>query len=223
MPAIVDVPSGKVVTNDYPQITLDLATEWRAHHRAGAPDLYPVDQRAEIDTVMQLVFRDVNNGVYRAGFAASQHAYERAYRRLFDRLDWLSDRLEDRRYLVGDTITMADVNLFTTLVRFDAVYHGHFKCNRSKLAELPVLWAYARDLFQTPGFGDTIDFDHIKRHYYCVHTTINPTRIVPAGPDLSGWLTAHGRDALGGRPFGEGTPPAPPPPDEVVPIAHRAA
>ena len=109
------------------------------------------------------------------------------------------------------TITEADVRLFTTLVRFDPVYHGHFKCNRQKLTEMPVLWAYARDLFQTPGFGDTIDFDHIKRHYYEVHRDINPTGIVPLGPDLSNWLSPHGREALGGRPFGDGTPPSPPP------------
>ncbi|MDP8974804.1 MAG: glutathione S-transferase C-terminal domain-containing protein [Actinomycetota bacterium] len=225
VPAIVDVPTGKVVTNDYPQITLDLSTEWKAHHRAGAPDLYPEDRREEIDEVDQLVYADVNNGVYRCGFAGRQDAYEKAYRRLFDRLDWLSERLERQRYMVGDTITEVDVRLFTTLVRFDPVYHGHFKCNRHKLSELPVLWGYARDLFQTPGFGDTVDFDHIKRHYYVVHTDINPTRVVPAGPDLSGWLTAHGREALGGRPFGDGTPPGPPPPDEAVPPDHtpRAA
>ena len=118
-----------------------------------------------------------------------------AYDRLFARLDWLTERLRDQRYLVGDTITEADVRLFTTLARFDPVYHGHFKCNRQKLSELPVLWAYARDLFQTPGFGDTIDFVQIKQHYYLVHTDINPTRIVPNGPDLSGWLTPHGREA----------------------------
>ena len=101
------------------------------------------------------------------------------------------------------------MRLFTTLARFDVVYHGHFKCNRHKLTELPVLWAYARDLFQTPGFGDTVDFAQIKRHYYVVHTELNPTQIVPVGPDLSGWLTAHGREELGGRPFGDGTPPGP--------------
>ncbi|HEV3497655.1 MAG TPA: glutathione S-transferase family protein, partial [Actinomycetes bacterium] len=104
--------------------------------------------------------------------------------------------------------------------RFDAVYHGHFKCNRHKLSEMPVLWAYARDLFQTPGFGDTVDFDHIKRHYYEVHVDLNPTRIVPGGPDLSGWLEPHGREALGGRPFGDGTPPGPPLPEETVPEHH---
>ena len=146
------------------------------------------------------MFHDVNNGVYKCGFTGSQEAYERHYRTLFDRLDWLSERLEGQRYLVGDTITEADVRLFTTLARFDPVYHGHFKCNRQKLSEMPVLWAYARDLFQTPGFGDTTDFDHIKRHYYEVHRDINPTGIVPAGPDLANWLEPHGREARPGRP-----------------------
>jgi putative glutathione S-transferase len=220
VPAMVDVATGEMVTNDFAQITLDLSTQWRAHHRPGAPELYPQRLREEIDAVNALVFADVNNGVYRCGFAGSQEAYDRAYHRLFDRLDWLSQRLERQRYLVGNTITEADVRLFTTLARFDAVYHGHFKCNRNKLTELPVLWAYARDLFQTPGFGDTIDFDHIKRHYYCVHRDINPTGIVPDGPDLSGWVTPHGREQLGGQPFGDGTPPAPPKPEETVPVEH---
>ena len=156
--------------------------------------------------MMAWVYRDVNNGVYRCGFAGSQEGYARAYRQLFDALDRLSARLEHQRYLVGDTITEADVRLFTTLVRFDAVYHGHFKCNRSKLSEMPILWGYARDLFQTPGFGDTIDFDHIKRHYYQVHRDINPTGIVPLGPDLSGWLTPHAREELGGRPSARARP-----------------
>jgi glutathionyl-hydroquinone reductase len=217
VPAIVEVASGRVVTNDFAQITLDLSTQWRAHHRDGAPDLYPEKHRTEIDEVNDAVYRDVNNGVYRAGFAKSQRAYEKAYHQLFDRLDGLSERLSNRRYLVGDTITEADVRLFVTLVRFDAVYHGHFKCNRSKLTEMPVLWAYARDLFQTPGFGDTINFQQIKEHYYIVHEEINPTGIVPLGPELSGWASPHGRDELGGRPFGDGTPPGPPPSAEAVP------
>jgi putative glutathione S-transferase len=163
--------------------------------------------REEIDDVAQRIYTEVNNGVYRCGFAGSQKAYDAAYDRLFTGLDWLSERLSTQRYLVGDTLTEADVRLFTTLARFDPVYHGHFKCNRSKLSEMPVLWAYARDLFQTPGFGDTIDFEQIKEHYYVVHEDINPTGIVPKGPDLSGWLSLHGRQALGGRPFGEGTAP----------------
>jgi glutathionyl-hydroquinone reductase len=222
VPAIVDVPTGQVVTNDYAQLTLDLSTEWTAYHRDGAPELYPQHLRAEIDEVAELVFQDVNNGVYKCGFARSQAAYDKAYAALFARLDWLSDRLRTQRYLVGDTITEADVRLFTTLARFDAVYHGHFKCNRQKLSELPVLWGYARDLFQTPGFGDTTDFVHIKSHYYEVHKVINPSGIVPDGPDLSGWLLPHGRGELGGRPFGDGTPPGPPSAAETVPPGHGA-
>ncbi|MEE1751396.1 glutathione S-transferase C-terminal domain-containing protein [Streptomyces sp. SP18CS02] len=220
VPAIVDVRTGEVATNDVPQITIDLSTQWEPYHRDGAPQLYPPALRAEIDAVNEVVYKDVNNGVYRAGFAGTQEAYDSAYERLFTRLDWLSHRLRESRYLVGDTITEADVRLFTTLVRFDAVYHGHFKCNRQKLSEMPVLWAYARDLFQTPGFGDTVDFEHIKRHYYLVHRDINPTGIVPTGPDLSGWLEPHDRASLGGRPFGDGTPPGPVAPEEAVPVGH---
>ncbi|MCW5249744.1 glutathione S-transferase family protein [Streptomyces sp. SHP 1-2] len=221
VPAVVDVPSGELVTNDYQRITLDLATEWTALHRPGAPDLYPHALRDEIDEVMDGVYEDVNNGVYRAGFATGQEEYEAACEGVFRRLDLLEPRLARQRYLVGETITEADIRLFTTLVRFDAVYHGHFKCNRWKLAENPVLWAYVRDLFQTPGFGDTVDFDHIKRHYYRVHTGINPTGIVPVGPDRAGWLTPHHREELGGRPFGDGTPPGPVPAGEEIPAAGR--
>ncbi|MGO4384080.1 glutathione S-transferase family protein [Specibacter sp. RAF43] len=210
VPALVDVPSGAVVTNNFPQMTLDFSTEWTAFHRDGAPELYPEALRGEIDAVNKRVFTEVNNGVYRCGFAGSQAAYDAAYDRLFTALDWLEERLAAQRYLVGETITEADVRLFTTLVRFDAVYHGHFKCNRNKLTEMPVLWAYARDLFQTPGFGDTVDFEQIKKHYYVVHEDLNPTQIVPKGPGTSGWLTPHGRDALGGRPFGRGTAPTRP-------------
>lgn len=223
VPAVVDVPSGRLVTNDYQQLTLDLATEWTSLHRDGAPDLYPASRRDEIDEVMADVYRDVNNGVYRAGFANEQKRYEEACTALFRRLELLAERLAGQRYLVGDTLTEADVRLFTTLVRFDAVYHGHFKCNRWKLAENRVLWAYARDLFQTPGFGDTVDFDHIKRHYYQVHTGINPTGIVPLGPDLAGWLSPHHREELGGRPFGDGTAPGPVPEGERVAPEGRPA
>ncbi|HWL95896.1 MAG TPA: glutathione S-transferase C-terminal domain-containing protein [Nocardioidaceae bacterium] len=197
VPAIVDVRTGEVVTNDYPQITLDLSTQWREHQAADAPDLYPEELREEIDAIDDLVFHDVNNGVYKCGFATSQAAYKRAYDALFARLDWLEERLTDRRYLVGDRLTEADIRLFTTLVRFDAVYHGHFKANRNKLTEMPALWAYARDLYQTPGFGDTVDFDEIKRHYYVTHDRINPTGIVPKGPDPQGWQQPHGRELLG--------------------------
>ncbi|WP_341924691.1 glutathione S-transferase C-terminal domain-containing protein [Nocardioides psychrotolerans] len=193
VPAIVEESSGELVTNDFPWITHDFFFEWREHHRDGAPDLWPEHLREEMDEVMQRVFTEVNNGVYRCGFAGSQDAYEAAYDRLWATMDWLEDRLADRRYLMGEAITEADVRLFTTLARFDAVYHGHFKCNRVKLTEMPHLWGYARDLFQTPGFGDNTDFEQIKQHYYLVHTDINPSGIVPAGPDPAVWLTAHGR------------------------------
>ncbi|MBG6067346.1 glutathione S-transferase family protein [Micromonospora ureilytica] len=193
VPALVDTRTGRVVTNDYPQLTLDFSTEWRRLHAPDAPDLYPVELRPEMDALMAEIHTDVNNGVYRCGFATSQEAYDEAFRALFARLDVLSERLAGQRYLMGDAITEADVRLFTTLVRFDAAYHGHFKCNRNKLTEMPVLWAYARDLFQTPGFGETVDFDHIKRHYYGTHREINPSGIVPLGPDESGWRTPHGR------------------------------
>lgn len=198
VPTIVDTVTGLVVTNDFPQISLDLSTQWVDHHAPGAPSLLPADpaRRAELDALMDDVYRDVNNGVYRCGFATTQEAYEAAFVALFARLDALEQRLSTRRYLMGEAITEADVRLFTTLVRFDVAYHGHFKCNRTKLTELPVLWAYVRDLFSQKGFGETVDFDQIKRHYYATHPSINPTRIVPAGPDLSGWTAPHGREAL---------------------------
>ncbi|WP_370288296.1 glutathione S-transferase family protein [Nocardioides sp.] len=196
VPAMVDIPTKAVVTNDFPWITHDLYFEWRDHHRPDAPNLWPDDVRDEMETVMKRVFTEVNNGVYRCGFAGSQEAYEDAYDRLFTALDWLEERLTDRRYLMGEAITEADIRLFTTLARFDPVYHGHFKCNRNKLTEMPALWGYARDLFQTPGFGETIDFDQIKRHYYVVHEDINPTGVVPKGPDLANWHSPHGREKL---------------------------
>jgi putative glutathione S-transferase len=217
VPAMVDIASGKVATNGFHQLTLDFSTQWTAHHRPGAPDLYPVDRRDEIDAMIASFYEDVNNGVYKCGFASGQRAYERAFHALFGRLDALSEHLATRRYLVGDTITEADVRLWVTLVRFDAAYHGHFKCNRHKLTELPVLWAYTRDLFQTPGFGDTVDFLQIKQHYYGVHRTVNPSGVVPLGPDVSGFRTPHGREELGGRPFGDGTPPGPVREGERVP------
>jgi putative glutathione S-transferase len=150
-----------------------------------------------MDQVMQRVFTEVNNGVYRCGFAGSQEAYDAAYDRLWTALDWLEERLTGQRYLMGAAITEADVRLFTTLARFDAVYHGHFKCNRQKLTEMPALWGYARDLYQTPGFGETVDFEQIMAHYYVVQSDINPSQIVPRGPDPSVWTTPHGRESLG--------------------------
>ncbi|WP_027860964.1 glutathione S-transferase family protein [Marmoricola sp. URHB0036] len=197
VPAMIDIPTGQVVTNDFPWITHDLFFEWQEFHRPDAPNLWPEECREEMDEVMQRVFTEVNNGVYRCGFAGSQEAYDEAYDRLWATMDWLEERLADRRYLMGSTITEADVRLFTTLARFDAVYHGHFKCNRNKLTELPNLWGYARDLYQTPSFGETIDFEQIKQHYYVVHSDVNPSGIVPKGPDTDVWLQLHDRARLG--------------------------
>jgi putative glutathione S-transferase len=196
VPCIWDRETQRLVTNNYPDITIDLETQFTAFHRPGAPDLYPEPLRAEIDEVSQIVYREVNNGVYRAGFATSQPAYEAAVDGLFARLDWLEERLAGQRYLVGGQLTEADIRLFTTLARFDAVYVGHFKCNLRRLVDYPNLWAYARDLYQRPGFGETVDFDHIKRHYYMTHDQLNPTRIVPKGP-LMDWDAPHGRERLG--------------------------
>lgn len=195
VPCIWDRVTRRLVTNNFPDITIDFETQFTTFHRRGAPDLYPVVERPEIDAVNDLVYRDVNNGVYRAGFATAQEPYEAAVRTLFQRLDWLEERLATRRFLVGAQITEADIRLFTTLVRFDAVYVGHFKCNLRRLVDYPNLWGYARDLYQHDGFGDTVDFDHIKRHYYMTHDRLNPSRIVPLGP-LVDWSAPHDRNAL---------------------------
>ena len=158
-------------------------------------DYYPAALRAEIDQVNERVYASVNNGVYRAGFATTQAAYDEAVTELFETLDWLEDRLARQRYLMGDRITEADWRLFTTLLRFDPVYHGHFKCNLRRLVDYPHLWAYTRELYQWPGVAETVDFAHIKGHYYASHATINPTGIVPTGPLLD-FARPHGRDAL---------------------------
>ena len=194
VPALWDRVTHRIVTNDYPTLTTQFETEFKAYANTGV-DLYPPHLREEIDQVNALVYEDVNNGVYKCGFATSQEAYEVAFDALFARLDWLEHRLSSQRYLVGAQLTESDVRLFTTLVRFDAVYYGHFKCNLRRLVDYPNLWGYARDLFQRPGFGDTVNFDHIKRHYYYTHEKINPTRIVPKGPAMD-WMAPHDRARL---------------------------
>ena len=199
VPAIVDVPTGTVVTNDYASMTLDFSTEWHQYHKPDAPDLYPEDLRPEIDELNAMMFTTINNGVYRCGFSGSQDAYNNAFDQLFGALDTLEERLADNRFLMGDRITEADVRLFPTLVRFDAVYHNHFKCNRNRISDMPHLWGYLRDLYQTPGFGDTTDFQQIKEHYYIVHREINPTGIVPKGPDTSQFASLHHRERLSRR------------------------
>jgi len=155
-------------------------------------DYWPVELRDDIEPVNARVYDTLNNGVYKSGFATTQPAYNEAVRALFDTMDWLEDRLAHNTYLMGDQITEADWRLFTTLVRFDAVYHGHFKCNRNRLVDFPNLWAYARALFQQPGVAETVNFDHITRHYYASHRSINPYGIVPIGP-ADDWNRPHGR------------------------------
>ncbi|WP_218310679.1 glutathione S-transferase family protein [Alteromonas antoniana] len=151
-------------------------------------DYYPESLRTEINTVNEMVYHDINNGVYKSGFATTQEAYEEAVYKLFKALDTVEERLKQHRYLVGDTLTEADWRLFTTLIRFDPVYHGHFKCNIRQIADYPATYAYMKSLYQHPGIAETVNFEHIKRHYYYSHTMINPTQVVPVGPDqdLSG-------------------------------------
>lgn len=199
VPALVDIPSGKVVNNDYFNLTLYFETAWKPYHKEGAPDLYPEDLREEIDKLNDIIFREVNNGVYKAGFARKQKAYDRAYNMVFNRLDWLEERLANQRYLFGDRLTESDVRLYVTLVRFDCAYYPVFRLNKKLLRDYPNLWAYARDLYQTPGFGDTTNFAAIKKHYHIDCFPSNEFAIVPNGPDESLWLTPHGREKLSGK------------------------
>lgn len=194
VPVVWDRVRGRIVCNESSEIIVMLNSAFDEWGDASV-DLYPAHLRAEIDEVNDYVYANVNNGVYRAGFASSQRAYEHAFDRLFAALDRLDERLSAQRYLVGDTITLADWRLFTTLVRFDAVYVGHFKCNLRRIADYPNLAGYLRELYQVPGVAETVNFDHIKRHYYVTHDRINPMGIVPKGPEMT--LDApHGRDHL---------------------------
>lgn len=197
VPTIVDVTTRKVVNNDYFKLTNYLETVWSPFHKQGAPDLYPSHLRKEIDELNDILFHEVNNGVYKAGFARSQEAYEEAYDVLFARLDQLEERLSTQRYLFGDRITDSDVRLYVTLVRFDAAYYSAFRTNRNRIIDFPNLSGYVRDLYQTPGFGDTTDFDAIKKGYHLGQTASNPFQLLPKGPDLSFWNTPHGRERLG--------------------------
>ncbi len=158
-------------------------------------DLYPASLRPQIDALNTFIYEQVNDGVYRAGFATSQHVYDRAAHKLFDALDELEIRLRDRRYLFGTQFVETDWRLFVTLLRFDAVYHGHFKCNVRRIVDYPHLSGYLKDLYQVPGIAGTVNFDHIKRHYYMTHHDINPTRLVPIGPLLD-FRSSHGRAGL---------------------------
>jgi len=193
VPVLWDKAGGTIVSNESSEIIRMFNSAFDAAGADTAHDFYPEPLRAEIDAVNARVYETINNGVYRAGFAASQDAYDEAVIALFENLDWLEDRLSGQPYLAGKTITEADWRLFTTLVRFDPVYVGHFKCNIRRIADYPNLSGYLRALYQMPGIAATVDMDHIKQHYYRSHTHINPTGVVPAGPALN--LDApHDRD-----------------------------
>lgn len=198
VPVLWDKRTGRIVNNESAEIMRILNREFVVQGAADH-DYYPVPLREEIDGINAYVYANVNNGVYRCGFAGTQAAYETAVRALFAALDTLEERLSDARYLVGNTLTEADWRLFTTLVRFDAVYYGHFKCNLRRLDDYPNLSAYVRDLYQVPGIAETVNIDHIKRHYYMSHEHINPSRIVPLGPHLD-FMRPHGRESTGQRP-----------------------
>ena len=190
VPVLWDRQTGAIVSNNFPDITIDLDTQF-GQWADGSVDLYPAHLREQIDALNETVYANVNNGVYRAGFAGTQQQYHEAVTRIFSTLDELEERLAGRRYLLGDAITEADVRLWVTLARFDSVYYSHFKSNIRRLMDYPRLWAYARDLYSMPAFGGTTNFDHIKRHYYMTHPHINPSRIVPDGPKID-WAPASG-------------------------------
>ncbi len=194
VPVLWDTHTDQIVNNESSEVIRMLNQAFDAWGAAEV-DLYPEPLLSEIDSVNQRLYETFNNGVYRCGFAATQAAYEVAFDALFETLDALEERLGRGRYLVGDRLTEADVRLFTTLVRFDPVYHGHFKCNLRRLVDYPRLWAYTRDLYQTDGIADTVRMDAIKRHYYVTHRSLNPNGIVPKGPELD-FEAPHGR---GGR------------------------
>ena len=191
VPVLWDRQTGTIVNNESSEIIRMLNSAFNGIG-ATALDFYPEELASEIDGINDFVYPNINNGVYRSGFATTQEAYEEAVTSLFDALDSVEERLGGQRYLVGDRITEADWRLFTTLLRFDPVYVGHFKCNLRRIEDYPNLWGFTRELYQVPGVSDTVNMDHIKRHYYASHATINPTGVVPLGPDID-FTVPHGR------------------------------
>jgi putative glutathione S-transferase len=191
VPVLWDKERQTLVNNESSEIIRMLNSSFDAFAKSPL-DFYPESLRNEIDDINAMVYENVNNGVYRCGFATSQSVYDKAFDSLFDALDQLEQRLTSQRYLVGEQITEADWRLFTTLVRFDAVYYNHFKTNRQRLMDFPALWAYTRELYQVPGVAETVNMDHIKTHYFGSHRSINPTGIVPRGPEIN-FMSAHGR------------------------------
>lgn len=192
VPVLWDKKKRTIVNNESLEIIRMLNSAFNDYAKSDI-DYYPDSLRQDIDSINSLVYHDVNNGVYRCGFATTQDAYNRAFDRLFDALEELEARLSLRRYLVGNRITEADWRLFTTLVRFDAVYYSHFKTNRKRLIDYSNLWSYARELYQVPGVAQTVNMDHIKTHYFGSHRSINPTGIIPKGPEID-FMLPHGRE-----------------------------
>ncbi|MDH4652343.1 MULTISPECIES: glutathione S-transferase family protein [unclassified Pseudomonas] len=203
VPLLWDKKTGRIVSNESSEI-IRMFNSAFDHLTGNTLDFYPQALRNEIDALNERIYPAINNGVYRAGFATTQAAYEEAFHALFDELDQLDALLESRRYLAGERITEADWRLFTTLVRFDAVYHGHFKCNLRRLEDYPNLSGWLRELYQWPAVADTVNFTHIKHHYYASHRTINPTGVVPLGPTQD-FTRPHGRGHL-----------------KALPVAHKA-
>ena len=194
VPVLWDKKQQTIVNNESSEIIRMLNSAFDAFGNADV-DYYPEALREEIDEINDSVYSNINNGVYRAGFAQTQEAYSKAYDRLFNTMDELEEKLSRQRYLVGNQITEADWRLFTTLVRFDAVYYNHFKTNKKRLVEYPNLWAYTRELYQVPGVAETVNMDHIKYHYFASHRSINPTGIVPKGPEID-FMQPHGRESI---------------------------
>lgn len=195
VPVLWDKQQNCIVSNESSEIIRMFNTAFNSL-TGDTQDFYPASLHNEIHTINELVYDNVNNGVYLCGFATSQDAYETAYSSLFSALDKIEALLKDNRYLTGESLTEADWRLFTTLIRFDSVYHGHFKCNRQRLEDFPAISNYLRELYQWPGVAETVDFYHIKRHYYFSHTMINPTQVVPVGPDID-YDRAHNRANIG--------------------------
>jgi putative glutathione S-transferase len=196
VPVLWDKERETIVCNESAEIIRMLNSAFDDFGEASL-DFYPEPLRLDIDAINAVIYENVNHGVYKAGFASSQAAYEEAFRALFNTLDELDARIDEQRFLLGDRLSEADWRLFTTLVRFDIVYYGHFKCNRRRIVDYPNLSGYLRDLFQMPGVKETVDFEHIKQHYYYSHHRINPTRIVPLGPLLI-LDSPHDRDRFRG-------------------------
>lgn len=193
VPTIVDVKTRKVVNNDYHHLTNYWETVWKPFHKPGAPDLYPEELRTEIDNMNNILFHEINNGVYKAGFAQSQEQYEKNYHLVFDRLDWLEERLGQNQFLFGDRLTDSDIRLYVTLARFDVAYYFAFRLNKKRIRDYENLWNYAKELYSIPAFHDATDFDAIKRGYLLGDPEENPYNILPLGPDTSVWERPNNR------------------------------